>query len=164
VTLNCPAAIIEKNPMSRSNYLGIYKVKNIKKYKGDVNRVVYRSSYEFKFMRYLDNHPNILEWSSEPFAIPYFCVVRKNNHRYFPDFWIKKKTIDNKIEIDVIEIKPFYETKPPVIAEGKTRSKTQLRAVTTYLINQSKWRAAQDFCKKNGWNFRILTEQDLGIK
>ena len=152
--------------MSRSNYLGLYKPKNPQKYRGDVERIVYRSSYEFKFMKYLDDHPAILEWASEPFGIPYYCQVRKNNHRYFPDFWIKKQTTDGTIQIDLIEIKPAYETKPPVVREGKDSVKTRkrlLREAATYIINQSKWEAAKAYCKQRGWNFVILTEYDLGI-
>ncbi len=30
-------------------------------------------------------------------------------------------------------------------------------------INQEKWRAADIFCKEHGWQFKILTENDLGL-
>jgi hypothetical protein len=33
-----------------------------------------------------------------------------------------------------------------------------------YAKNQAKWSAAREFCKDNGWEFRILTEAELGIK
>jgi hypothetical protein len=61
----------------------------------------------------------------------------------------------------VIEVKPEYQTKQPV-----KRKKTQkfINESVTYIINQSKWKAATEFCKDHGWEFKILTEIDLGIK
>lgn len=152
--------------MSRSNYLGRYIPINPQKYRGDIDNIIYRSSYEFAFMRYLDNHPGVIEWASEPFGIPYYCVVRKNTHRYYPDFLIRKVGKDDKTEILMVEIKPDFETRPPVIKEGKATAKARkrlLRETTTYLINTCKWDAAKKYCKSQGWEFKILTEHDLGI-
>jgi len=33
----------------------------------------------------------------------------------------------------------------------------------TYQVNKAKWQAAIAFCNKQGWEFLILTEIELGI-
>lgn len=152
--------------MPRNTYKGIYKPKNPQKYKGDSNEIIFRSSWERAFMCYLDNHPNIIEWSSEGVIIPYHCPVRQNMHRYFVDFWIKKRTVDDIIECDLIEIKPFKETQPPESPyNAKTRKKRRrlIQESQTFAINMAKWEAAKAFCKKRGWNFKIFTEKELGL-
>ena len=72
-------------------YKGLYKIKNLSKYKGNPAKVTYRSLWERKFMVYCDNNPNILKWSSEEIIIPYRSPIDKRIHRYFPDFWIQIK-------------------------------------------------------------------------
>lgn len=115
-----------------------------------------------RLMTYLDTHPDVLEWASEEFCIPYISPVDGRAHRYFPDFWIKQRTMDGKIEIKVIEVKPAAQTKPP---EPKTRkTKRYVTEVVTWGINEAKWRAATAFCQAKGWKFVIMTEKELGIK
>jgi len=70
---------------------GYFKPKNPQKYKGDPTNIIYRSGWELKFMLYVDSHPEILEWGSEEFSIPYRSPIDGRIHRYFPDFYIKKK-------------------------------------------------------------------------
>ena len=53
------------------SYKGRFKPKEYKKYKGDPTKVVYRSMWELRFMKYCDSNPSILEWSSEEIVIPY---------------------------------------------------------------------------------------------
>ena len=50
---------------------GKYKPKNPEKYKGDINKIFWRSYWEFKFMVFLDTHKDILRWNSEEVIIPY---------------------------------------------------------------------------------------------
>jgi hypothetical protein len=33
-----------------------------------------------------------------------------------------------------------------------------------YVKNQAKWKAAEEFCKDRQWEFKVLTEDHLGIK
>lgn len=137
---------------------GKFRPINPKKYKGNVLEIFYRSSYEFKFMTYLDSAENVTKWSSEQTIIPYLCPVHRYRRRYFPDFWVQYK--DGTEEI--IEIKPYHETIPPV--RGKKKEKTFLKEVIKYSINTAKWKAAEDFCQRNRYKWSILTEKDLGIK
>ena len=136
-------------------YSGKYKIKNKKKYKGNHKNVIYRSSWERKFMIYCDNHPSIVEWSSEEMSIPYISPIDKKTHRYFPDFVIKKLNSNNKVEILMIEIKPISQTIKP--------KKKVIKEIVRWEINNSKWKAAENFCKKYGWKFKILTEKELNL-
>ena len=147
--------------MYKETYKGRYRIENIKKYKGDISDVIYRSSWELKFMIWCDSNPSVLEWGSETVIIPYRSPVDNNIHRYFVDFYIKIKDKDNKVLKYLIEIKPEKFTKPPPIPQKKT--KRFIQEVFNYGINQSKWEAASSFCKDRGWQFLVLTERDLGI-
>lgn len=141
---------------------GKYKPKNPAKYKGDPRMIVYRSSWELKFMSYIDDHTDVIEWGSEEFSIPYRSPIDGKIHRYFPDFFVKKKTPHGTTECVVVEIKPFKETKPPKVQSKPT--KQYLREVYTWGINEAKWKAATEYCKDRMWKFIIMTEYDLGIK
>ena len=135
---------------------------NPKKYKGDPTNIIYRSSWERRCMIYFDRTPNIVEWQSEEFFIPYKSPVDGKIHRYFPDFKIKVMNKHKNIDSIIIEVKPFKQTQPPVIQTRKT--KRYLTEVTTFLKNEAKWKAALNFCKDRKWKFQIITEKELGIK
>ena len=84
-------------------------------------------------------------------------------HRYFPDFLVKKKTPDGKIETIVVEIKPESQSKPPKPMDGKP-TKSYLREVYNWGTNSAKWKAANKYCMDRGWQFAVLGETALGIK
>lgn len=144
------------------SYKGLFKPRNPTKYKGDPTNIVYRSRWELKFMSYLDAHKDVISWASEEFSIPYRSPIDNRLHRYFPDFFVKKRNADGTIESMVIEIKPFKETRPPVPSGRK--SQQYIREVYTWGINSAKWKAAEEFCKDRKWKFAIMTENELGIK
>tara|TARA_B100000519_G_C13970874_1_gene309880 strand:- start:69 stop:509 length:441 start_codon:yes stop_codon:yes gene_type:complete len=141
------------------SYSGRFKPKNYKKYKGDPTNVFYRSLWERRFMVYCDNNPNILEWGSEEIIIPYKSPLDKKVHRYFPDFFVKYKNSSGKIIREIIEVKPKRHLSPP--KEPKRKTKRYLGEVNTYIINQAKFKAAEEFCKDRKLGFRILTEEHL---
>ena len=35
--------------------------------------------------------------------------------------------------------------------------------VTTWAVNKAKWKAAEEFCKDNQWEFKIITEKELKV-
>jgi hypothetical protein len=142
------------------SYKGRFNPRYPAKYNGDPNNVIYRSLWELRVMQYLDVHPGIIWWASEELVIPYYNPIDNKKHRYFPDFVAKMQTKDGTIKTVVIEVKPEKQTKMPV---QKRKTKKYLEESATYLINQSKWKAATEFCKDHGWEFKILTEKDLGI-
>lgn len=143
-------------------YKGRFKPKNTFKYLGNPANIIYRSLWECKLMTYLDNHPDVLKWASEEVCIPYRSPIDGRRHRYFPDFYVQRR-VDGKIKESVIEVKPKIQTIPP---KRSNRAPTQkyLREVRTYGINEAKWKAANDYCKDRGWDFLIMTEDQLGIK
>ena len=142
------------------SYKGWFRPKNPKKYKGDATNVVYRSNWELRVMKHFDEDPNVLWWASEELVIPYRSPIDQRMHRYFPDFIAHVKQKTGKEKTIVIEIKPERQTKKPI---QKRQTKRFLEEAATYAINQEKWRAADIFCQKEGWDFMVLTEKDLGI-
>lgn len=145
-----------------SNYVqGFYKPQNLEKYIGDINQIVYRSSWELRSFKWCDSNPNILEWSSEPFPIQYFDYSTNKTRRYFPDLYLKIRNKNNLIKKYLVEIKPEKQTKPPKPRNKKT--KTFLNEMLTYQKNQSKWAQAEEFCRQNNMIFMLLTENELGI-
>ena len=140
-----------------------YKPEHPRKYKGDPNNIICRSSWERKFCRWCDLNENILEWGSEEFCIPYRSPVDRRIHRYFPDFIIKVREQTGDIKRYVIEVKPKKQTRPPV-QTSKKRTKTYINEVKTYAVNEAKWKAADEWCKDRLLEFKIITEDQLGIK
>jgi hypothetical protein len=141
---------------------GQFKPSKPEKYKGDVNNIFYRSSWELKTFSILDRNPNVIEWSSEEIIIPYISPKDNKIHRYFVDIFCKLKNKNGIIETLLIEIKPLVQTSPPI--KGKRITKGFINEVLTYAVNDAKWKAAQDYCDKRGWKFKIFTEKELGIK
>ena len=103
-----------------------------------------------------------MKWASEEFSIPYVSPKDGKVHRYYPDFLIEYRDTSGKIKKQIIEVKPKRQTKPP---ERKSRvTKSYLYEAATYEINMAKWKAAVEFAKDNGIEFKIITEDELGIK
>jgi len=144
------------------SYKGKYKPTNPQKYKGNPTNIIYRSLWERKFMRYCDLNENVNQWQSEEFWIPYRSPLDNRIHRYFPDFFVKYKDKDGKTRTVVIEIKPKKEVKMPE-RNPKRRTKSWAYSVQTWVVNQAKWEAAKEYCADRNYEFRIMTEEDLGI-
>jgi hypothetical protein len=143
----------------RFTYKGKYIPINPKKYRGDITSITYRSMWERKFMKYCDTNDSVLFWSSEELIIPYISPLDKRIHKYYPDFVIQVKSKQNTDRIVVIEIKPKRETKKPKKKTKKTA--TYLQEVRTWGINSAKWKAAEEFCRKRNWEFKIMTEDHI---
>ncbi len=141
-------------------YKGKFKPKNISKYNGNPSNIEYRSSWEFHYMMQLDGDPSVISWSSEEITINYKSPKDNKIHRYFVDFYVKKKTDKGIIEF-LVEIKPKAQTQPPKIQAKPT--KKYLNEVMTWGVNDAKWKAAEQYCKQKGWDFIILTEDHLKI-
>lgn len=152
---------IEKMGPPKS-YKGKFYPKNPKKYRGNLDNIIWRSTWELRFFKYLDENSNILEWSSEEIIISYISPVDGKYHRYFPDVFLKARQPDNSIKSILAEIKPQYQTVEPVKKSRVT--KQYITEVVTYGVNQAKWKAAREYCADRGWEFRLITEKELGIK
>lgn len=140
---------------------GRYKPINHQKYKGDIDSIIYRSSWELRMCKYFDHNPAVVEWSSEEIIIPYRDPVTGRVRRYYPDFKIKVRTKEGETKTVLIEIKPDYQTKEPAIQKRKT--KRYITEVQTYITNRAKWKAAEAYCSDRRWDFQVLTEKHLGF-
>ncbi len=143
------------------SYKGIFKPSFSQKYIGDSKNIIYRSLWELKFMNYCDKNENVLKWSSEEIWIPYVSPIDNRVHRYFPDFFIKYKDMNENIKESLVEIKPKRQVNGPKV--GNKINQKQLVEMKEFAKNQAKWKAAEEFCADRKWQFQILTEVDLGI-
>lgn len=154
-----------KKQSKRKFKQGIFNPKNPQKWiitkSFDLNEkaIKYRSSYELKFMKFIDMNPDIVLANSEGIVIPYVSPIDNKLHRYYIDFIIKNK----KGKIFLVEIKPFNQTQKPKQPKSKSGKsyKNYIEAYKTYLINQAKWKTASEFAKSKGWEFKIITEKEL---
>ena len=142
-------------------YSGRFIPKNPKKYVGDANNIIYRSSWECKVMSWLDQNDSIISWASEECIVPYVSPVDGRPHRYFPDFIVKVQTKTGTFKTMMLEVKPKKQTIQP--EPRKRVTKQYITEVTTYAVNQAKWKAATEFCLDRGWEFKLVTEDHLGL-
>lgn len=142
-------------------YSGLFKPRNPHKYIGDPTKIVYRSSWEVRVMNWLDLNDDILSWASEELIVPYKSPIDGKWHRYFPDFLVKMRTKDGKLKTLMLEVKPKKETTPP--PQPKRITENYVKAVRTWGVNEAKWKAAIEFCKDRSWEFRVITEDHLGL-
>ena len=139
---------------------GKFRPRNPQKYGGDVSNIVYRSSYELKFMQYCDLTESVNSWKSEEFWIPYRSPLDGKTHRYFPDFFLKYRDKDGKMRNLVVEVKPAKDLKEPQTNPSR-RTKSWAYSVKMWAINQAKWEAAKEWCADHNYEFRIFTEKEL---
>jgi hypothetical protein len=112
-------------------------------------------------MSWLDLNSEVISWASEELIIPYISPVDGRRHRYFPDFLVKVRTKDNKLKTMIIEVKPKKQSVEP---ERKKRvTKQYIQEVSTWGVNQAKWKAAEEFALDRGWQFMVITEDHLGL-
>jgi hypothetical protein len=148
---------LDKNSRYKNGY---YVPQNPQKYVGDVNNIIYRSSWELRLCKFLDATEAVIYWNSEQLQIPYLYTLDNKIHKYHIDFVAKMKTRDGTLKTYILEVKPHKETIPP-----KTRIKKRMILETeTFIKNQCKWNAATEYAKQNNSTFLVLTEFDLGIK
>lgn len=132
----------------------IYRPVNTEKFKGK-SLPIARSSWELSVMQYFDHNPEVLEWASEPIAIPYLKPTTGRIHRYYPDFLMIYRTPTGEIRKEMIEIKPASQSR----RSRSRNAQTRLNETIVYQVNVAKWNAAQEWCKQNGFTFRVITEK-----
>ncbi len=119
---------------------GKYKVKDKSKFLGKRSQI-YRSMWERRFMIYCDKSDKILKWDSEGLHIPYVSPKDDKWHNYYPDFYIHYIDKNGTQRETIVEIKPNYQKR--------------------YKVNKAKWESAQEYCKENNYEFKVLTEKEL---
>jgi len=134
----------------------------------------YRSSWERRVFVWADNNSSVVKWSSEPFAIEYQDLSDKDRivRRYFPDVLAVVKGTDGKVVKYLIEIKPKNQC-PQYAPDGKLMLPPQPKKksgkamsnwhgkVKTIVQNHCKWMAARNWCRKNGYVFKVITEDNV---
>jgi hypothetical protein len=142
-------------------YRGKYRPENLSKYVGDPDKITYRSLWERKFMLFCDNEPNVIEWASESVVVPYISPIDGKWHRYYVDFIVRMRESNGTIKTKLIEIKPKKQCKPPMKRKKVTRK--YLTEVKRWGVNSAKWEYATQYAENRGWEFVILTEDDLNV-
>lgn len=142
---------------------GNYKPVNVEKYIGDINSIIFRSSWEFRFCQYCDLEPKILKWSSEPIYIEYWSPIDKKTHRYHPDYYIKVLKNDGSTEDWILEIKPRHqyssELKPKIVGNiTEKKLKAYNDQMKTWITNRCKFDAAKRYAESIGYKFGAVDE------
>lgn len=140
--------------MSLGNFSkGKYQLKNPQKYVGN-REPIYRSSWEWHFMKMCDEHPNITNWASEGVKIPYRDPLTGKQTVYVPDFLIQYEDRHGKKKTELVEIKPASQMLKERVGKNAYNQ-------AQFVKNQAKWAAAGAWCKQNGIIFRIINENDI---
>lgn len=132
---------------------GRFEMKYPEKYVGKKTPLA-RSSWEFVFMKMLDEHSGVEKWASESIQIPYRCPLTGKYTIYVPDFFIVYNDKNGGKHAEVVEVKPLSQTKLEHV--GKSQYNQQ-----QYVKNMAKWEAATAWCKQQGLKFRIVNEGDI---
>lgn len=149
--------------MTKAKYQqGRFKPVHPEKYQGNKDDIVYRSSWERKFMHWCDMNPSVIRWCSEELVIPYYSTADGKERRYFTDFIVQFKHNSGNTKTFIVEIKPASQMVEP--KKGRKRLKTYMKECYDWQVNQDKWKAASEFAIKNGMEFRVLNEYDIGLK
>jgi len=150
-------------PTKKSGFKqGYYIPNDPTKYVGPTP-IIYRSSWERKFMMWCDNNDKVMMWSSEPVQIEYISRADNKKHIYYPDFYMKVLQEDNNLKEFLVEIKPkqqLIKPEPPKKASKKALSSYQFLA-EQYIKNLDKYTFAKEYCKNRNWNFIVLTEDSI---
>ena len=90
----------------------------------------------------------------------------KREHKYYPDFYMKTRSIDEGVETYkefLVEIKPEAQIRKPL--PPKTKSKKALNSykflAEQYVKNTDKYKYAQAWCESRNMRFIVLTEKTL---
>jgi hypothetical protein len=132
---------------------GRFEMKNPDKYVGKKTPLA-RSSWEFVFMRMLDENPGVINWASESIQIPYQDPLTGRYTIYVPDFFMVYVDKSGKKHAEVIEVKPASQTFREQVGKSKYNQEQ-------YVKNLAKWEAAQACCKQQGVIFRVVNEGDI---
>ena len=140
-------------------YKGYFTPTQPTKYMGNPTKIVYRSLWERRFMKYCDLSETVVRWGSEEVVIPYISPIDRKPHRYYVDFIVDMKTTDGGIKTMLIEVKPKKQCREP--KKPKRTSRSYINEVHTWVVNGAKWKAATAAAVQRGWEFKVLTEDDL---
>jgi hypothetical protein len=138
---------------------GTFNPQNPDKYVGE-SKPKFKSKLELKLMCFCDKSPIVTKWSYERIIIPYTDKSRNNSrHNYYIDCKMTMTTKEGE-KTFLIEVKSKKETIAPVKSPRK-KPENYRKEVETWVRNRCKWEAATKTAKARGWEFKILTEDQL---
>jgi len=139
--------------MPRRFAQGRFALKNPDKYMGTKDPL-YRSSWEFAFMKFCDESTAIAKWASEAVKIPYRNPLTGRYTIYVPDFFINYVDKGGQTHAEIVEIKPQNQSLKEKVGKN-------LNNQASYILNQAKWEAATVWCRQKGLKFRVINETDI---
>jgi hypothetical protein len=115
------------------------------KYSDKSKRVVFHeSSLEADFIELMEWNKQIWGYEEQPYKIEYLDE-KKKIHSYIPDFLVHYK-------------KPFED-------KGPTEIVYEIKYAKDLILNKEvlkpKFLAANEFCKKEGFGFKVITEREI---
>jgi len=145
---------------------GYFTPHNPHKYTGDLSKIIYRSSWELKFLTYCDQNDAVVEYASEPVGVPYFNPILKKECTYWIDCYMATKGTNDSLNKWLIEVKPNKYLTPPEPPKRLTEKQTlnYARHAKAYIINNAKFAAARLYASKHEMRFGIITENFLFSK
>jgi hypothetical protein len=138
---------------------GFFNPNHPEKYDGNKTNIIYRSKLELRIMKFLDDHDDVLSWSSEEVKIPYVKPTDRRIHRYFVDFKATLKHKDGTVRTALLEAKWSTDLVAPKTPKRKT--KRYRRQLYNWVVNQAKWDAAKKYCKEKDWDWGWITEKTV---
>jgi hypothetical protein len=141
---------------------GYFVPKNPQKYAGSTP-IIYRSSWEYKFMIWCDINDKVLVWSSEPVEIKYWSRQGNKQRTYNPDFYFKILKQDGSTEEFLAEIKPKEQIQKPKMPTkmSKKALESYKFLAEQYIKNMDKYNAAKEYAESRRWKFIVLTEDTI---
>jgi hypothetical protein len=126
---------------------GNYKIQNLHKYVGkliDPPYLPFKSLLESRIMKILDISDQYKNWGYEIITIPYKMI--DGMHNYHVDFYVEYHN----------GLKELWEAKPANIVNKDYTTNVDL--IEQYKKNEIKWKYAYDWCDKQGFVFKIITD------
>ena len=137
---------------------GYFTPKHPFKYAGDLSKIIYRSSWELRFLRYCDETIKITRYAIEPVCIPYVSPIDKKVHKYNIDFYIEQLMADMTTKKWLIEIKPLRQILPPKPPKQQSIKSMQnyISTIKKCVVNMAKFKTADTFAKSSGASFGVI--------
>jgi hypothetical protein len=155
-------SIKKVKPNKKSGFIqGYFNPTNPTKYIGPTP-IIYRSSWERKFMIMCDTKEKVIVWSSEPVQIKYMSSIDHKEHTYHPDFYMKVKG-EEGVEEFLVEIKPEAQIRKPEPPKKNSRKalESYRYLAEQFIRNRDKYAYAKVWAADRGWRFIVLTEKSL---
>ena len=149
--------------MKRVYKQGFYTPLNLNKCQ-NTRPLNFKSKLELKLMGYFDRTPNVVKWSYESVLIPYISPLDGCGHTYHTDFIIHVDSGDDNRYTAIVEAKASCfvpTTNNFAIIKKRRNTPSKSKMLNELIVNKAKFDSAEEYCKKRGWRFVVITEKDV---